>query len=289
MTMLSGWSYPETMEEALALLMQDEPRWEPVAGGSSWAFRRRTAEVGLMDLTRLPLAGITVQDGMLQLGATLTVEALRRAAAVRSASPMLHDVGESMRPRQLRNAVTVGGNIVQVFPWSDFPVAVLACGGRIQIVSPPAAARTEQTADEFFASHPRRRLERQLVTGILVPADGPGWGSAFLKLARSRVDLALVSAAARVRVEGGRVAEARVALGALHGLPERVSAVEQALVGAAVDEAGLAARLAELTRQTVHPVHDLRVSREYRCHVAGVQVGRVVERAIQRALGQAEG
>ncbi|MBM4319323.1 MAG: xanthine dehydrogenase family protein subunit M, partial [Deltaproteobacteria bacterium] len=142
----------------------------------------------------------------------------------------------------------------------------------------------EVAADEFFASHPRRRLEGQLVTGVSVAADGAGRGGAFLKLARSKVDLAIVSAAAWVRVEQGKVAEARVALGALRGLPERVSEVEQALAGAEAGDPTLAGRLAELTSRVVRPAHDLRVSRAYRCHVAGVILGRAVARALRRAL-----
>ncbi len=276
-----GWSYPRTLEEALRLLADPETRWEPVAGATSWHFRRPAADLGLMDLSRLPLGAVALEGAELVLGAGLRMEPLRRDPTVASASPLLLDVAEAMRPRQLRNAVTLGGNCLQVFYWSDVPVAALAAGAVFDILGP---AGTEQVgADEFFSSQPRRRCEGRLLTALRFPARRPGSGAAFAKLARGKVDLSVASAAVSVEVAGGRVQAARVALGALRGLPQRVSEAEAALVGAAAEDPGLQARVAAAVQAAVEVAHDPRASKEYRREVAGVLAGRVAATALERA------
>jgi CO/xanthine dehydrogenase FAD-binding subunit len=284
MSTLIGWAYPETLEEAVALLQQDEPRWEPVAGATSWVFRRRSGDVGLMDLTRLPLGGIADEGEQLRLGALVTFEGLRGSEVVRNRVPLLHEMAESLRPQQLRNCVTLGGNAVQVFAWSDAPVALLALGATLHLASSPDGEPREVDADSFFASHPRRRLERSLLVGATVPASRPGRGGAFQKIARSRVDLALATAAVTVELSDGIVRAARVVVGAVRGLPERLIAVEQALVGRPANDPALLSDTVQLAEGLISPVQDVRVSKEYRAHVAAVLVGRVLGRAVARGL-----
>jgi len=283
MSQWSGWAYPRTLDEAMALLQQDDPPWEPIAGGTSWAFRRSGQEGGLMDLSRLPWREVLAEEGTLRLGALLSVEELRRSLPVRDRAPLLQETAESIRPHQLRNAITLGGNVVQVFAWSDFPVALLALGATLHVATPPVGLEQQVPADDFFASHPRRRLEGRLLTGVTVPARRPGRGGAFLKFARSRVDLALATAAATVEAVDGLVVAARGVVGAVRGLPLRLARVEEALLGRPVDDPALPGVAVALAREGVTPVQDLRVSKDYRAQVASVLVGRVTARALARA------
>jgi len=274
------WFYPQSVAAALELLGQGSQHYEAVAGGSSWHFKRPAPSVGLVDLTRLPLNGVEVCADGLKLGALLTVEHLRRDATVAARCRILNEVAEAMRPQQLRNAVTLGGNAVQVFPWSDAPVALLAVGARFHLL--PGQPATIDASD-FYASHPRKLLDGRLLTAISVPVDTPGQGSAFRKLAQSKVDLSLVSAAVWVRVAEGAVKAARVVIGALRGLPQRVEAAEAALVGSASDDPAALRALQEAVQAGVTPVADPRVGRDYRRHTAGVMARRVAEQALARA------
>ena len=280
MTAQMEWSYPRTVEEALALLKSKEPRREAVAGGTSWHFHSPPPGVGFVDLGRLPLRTIELREGWLQLGALLSVEELRRSAALAEHAPLLREVAQSMRPMQLRNGVTLGGNCVQVFPWSDFPVATLALGARFHLDGRDPCLLD---ADEFFSSHPRKKVEGRLLTGVSVPQKVAGSGSAFIKLARSKVDLALVTAAVVLKIEQGRVSFARVSLGAVRGLPVRMKELETELVGSDASDPGLIDRAVEMVRGALNPIQDVRVSREYRRQVAGVIAARALARALSIA------
>lgn len=275
------WFYPQTVDAAVALIAQGPARYEPVAGGSSWHFRRPGPSVGLVDLTRLPLRAIEVVDGGLRVGALLTVEEIRRDPTIAAHAPILAEVAEAMRPQQLRNAVTLGGNAVQVFPWSDAPVALLAVGAELELQGTDGVEIVP--ADTFYSSHPRRRTDGRLLTALVVPVSKPAEGVAFRKLAQSKVDLSLVSAAVWVRLDGDTVQAARVVVGALRGLPQRVPGAEAALVGAGVDDAAALKALEHAVQAEVAAAADPRVGKEYRRLVAGVLARRVAAEALARA------
>src|SRR5467141_2164365 len=76
-----------------------------------------------------------------------------------------------------------------------------------------------------------------LVTHITLPAPRAGATSRYLKLRdRASYEFALASAAVVVEVAGGRFRYVRLAMGGIGTKPWRMTAAEQALTGAAVDE-----------------------------------------------------
>jgi xanthine dehydrogenase YagS FAD-binding subunit len=76
-------------------------------------------------------------------------------------------------------------------------------------------------------------LPGDLVTHIGLPAPLPGSHSGYLKLRdRASYEFALASAAVVLQVAGGRVRQARIAMGGVGTKPWRASAAEQVLVGA---------------------------------------------------------
>ena len=145
------------------------------------------------------------------------------------------------------------------------------------------SAERELPAEEFFVTHFTTALAPgELVTHTVWPAAGSGWGYAFEELAQRHGDFALSIAACAVRVEDGRVAEARLCLGAV---TERPTLVDAQLVGRAID--GEAARTAaEAARTAVEPVGTMHASSEYLRHITGVLTERAVLRA-WRAAGSA--
>jgi xanthine dehydrogenase YagS FAD-binding subunit len=80
--------------------------------------------------------------------------------------------------------------------------------------------------------------------------------SVYLQVSeKSAFDWALVSCAAAARVEGGKVSQARIVLGAIANVPHEVPAVRELLEGKAVDDA-LAAKAADLILEKAQPMSD---------------------------------
>jgi carbon-monoxide dehydrogenase medium subunit/2-furoyl-CoA dehydrogenase FAD binding subunit len=107
---------------------------------------------------------------------------------------------------------------------------------------------------------------------------GEGW--AFEEFALRHGDFALAAAACLLRVEDGRLAEARLVVGAVTDRPELLEA--QSLVGES-DEAEVA-RAGALAAAAVDPPPNLHASPEYRRRLVGVLIERAVRRAWSRAV-----
>jgi xanthine dehydrogenase YagS FAD-binding subunit len=119
---------------------------------------------------------------------------------------------------------------------SDMCVALAALEAEVRVVGPDGersiafADYHRLPGDEPWRDNTLKRGE--LVTAIDLPAEGFSSHYTYLKL-RDRLSyaFALVSVAAALKIEGGRVAQARLALGGVAHKPWRRPAAEQALTG----------------------------------------------------------
>jgi carbon-monoxide dehydrogenase medium subunit len=106
-----------------------------------------------------------------------------------------------------------------------------------------------------------------------------GWGAHYEKFNHVSHAWSIVGVAAAVRVEGGSIAEARVALTNMGLVPLRATGVEQALVGqpATADAIRQAAQRAD---EGTNPMSDANADEDYRRHLARVLTGRAVLAAV---------
>jgi xanthine dehydrogenase YagS FAD-binding subunit len=120
-------------------------------------------------------------------------------------------------------------------------VALAALGAIVQVLGPPGE-RTIAFADfhRLPGDTPQRdtNLEpAEIITAIELPAEGFATNYTYLKLRdRASYAFALVSVAAALRLEGGMIAEVRLALGGVAHRPWRDPAAEAALRGQAPNE-----------------------------------------------------
>jgi xanthine dehydrogenase YagS FAD-binding subunit len=136
---------------------------------------------------------------------------------------------------------------------SDLCVALAALEAKVHVTG-PSGNRVIAFAD--FHRLPGDTPERdtnlgpqEIITAIEIPARGFSANYSYLKI-RDRLSyaFALVSAAAALEIDGGRIAEARIALGGVAHKPWRVPEAEAALRGQAPDETAFA-RAADLLLQ----------------------------------------
>jgi xanthine dehydrogenase YagS FAD-binding subunit len=125
---------------------------------------------------------------------------------------------------------------------SDPATALLALDARVSLRGPDGEARVLPVAEFFTLPSEGHRQETairadELIQSIdLPPLDG-GTRTAYVKAMNRKVwAFALVSVAAALRVEAGRIVHARLVLGGVAPVPWRVHAAEEVLVGAEPDE-----------------------------------------------------
>lgn len=266
---------PTTLREALAILA-DGPA-TVVAGGTDVfpALADRPLRGPVVDLSRLEaLRGISREGGVVRIGARATWSDLVRAplpAAFDGLKAAAREVGAV----QIQNRATLAGNLVTASPAADGVPCLLALDAAVELVS---ANGTRRLALRDFVTGVRQTalVAGELVGAILVPAPPEGAVGAFQKLgARRYLVISIAMASALVWEDGdGRIAGARVAVGACSPVAQRLTTLEAALRGVPRSEAGdvvSAAHLAPLS-----PIDDIRASAAYRRHAAGELVRRVL-------------
>lgn len=124
-------------------------------------------------------------------------------------------------------------------------------------------AYTSAMADLLQPPSESRRTETLLEPGVLItslriPPPAPGTRMTYLKAMDRKIwAFALVGMAATLRMEGQRVADARLVLSGVANVPMRSVAAEDALIGATVDP-GAIDRAAELALDDARPLGDNR-------------------------------
>ena len=94
-----------------------------------------------------------------------------------------------------------------------------------------------------------------------------------------------VGAAVELDENQATIVSGRVALGAVAPTPLLADAVSRSLVGQPANDTTFA-NAAELARELISPITDMRGTQEYRYHVTGVLVERVLRAAVSRARGE---
>ncbi|MBZ9643281.1 xanthine dehydrogenase family protein subunit M [Streptomyces sp. PSKA30] len=102
-------------EQAVAVVSAD-PHASFLAGGTTQLDLMKDGVLGperLIDITRLPLGGITHTDSAIQVGALTTMEELAADPVVRERLPFVREALLLGASTQLRNMATIGGNLLQ--------------------------------------------------------------------------------------------------------------------------------------------------------------------------------
>lgn len=270
---------PASLAEAREALLELGPAGLPLAGATTLMFRYGDRPATAVDLTRCGLSGITRVDGSFHLGAATPIADLQ---GFRADGWVLDRVADSFVTQQIRNQSTVGGNVARVFPWSDFAVALQAldCGFVIA-----GAAPRRLGSDGYFKGQPARMYQPgDLLIRIEVPAVGAGEGFGYHKQTRTAAGFSQATAAAWLKVAGGTIQAARVALGAAVPLPRRLRELEAAVVGRSARERAVREAVGPALAG-LKPVATAGFTREYVGHLATVVVGDVVAQALRMAGG----
>ena len=285
MSQIAEYHRPRTVEEALKLLQQGGGRAVLLAGGTSLGVRLPNRIEALVDIADLGLDTIETKDGAVLIGAGVRIADLLTAPILRKLyGGILPQAARALGSTPLRNRITVGGNAVQVLPWSDLPGVLLAMEATFEIQSAGGRSRT-LPADEFYVRHPRTHLSpAEMVTGIRIPVPRYAHLGAFHKVARTKVDYAGLSIATTLQMEQNRVVTCRIVAGALRPLPLRIRQAETAVEN---QQAGRETfiRAAAIAAGAVEPTRDYRYSQRYRKHLLKVWTRRSLEEAAGRGPG----
>lgn len=284
---MGAYLRPADLDSALGALATEAPGgapWVVVAGATDHYPARvgRLPREDVLDVTAIAaLRGIEAIDGGWRIGALTTWTDLAEADL-----PPLFDglrtAALAIGGLQIQARATVVGNVCNASPAADGVPNLLTLDAVVELTS--AAGPRAVPVGEFVTGNRRTaRRPDELVTGLLVPAPLPATHvrSAFEKLgARAYlvISIAMVAAVVEIGVDG-RIARARVAVGACSEVAQRLVGLEADLAGRpASPETASIVGAGHL--EALSPIDDVRGTAAYRRDAAVVLVRRALERVL---------
>ena len=255
-----------------------------------------------------------VGDGA-EIGALTPLSVVEDSEYIRSQYRVLHEAVKTVASPILRNMGTIGGNICldtrcvwynQSLQWrrscgfcikkdgdlchvapggkkcwaafsGDTPPALLCLGAELEIAGPGGVRRV--AIKDFYTNigDARMKLEaNEMVTRVFLPEAAAGWRGSYQKLRiRGSIDYPLAGVAVAVKMNGGPIEAARLAITAVNPAPLLVPAAEHALLGKTIDE-HTAGVVGELAAKAAKPLTTSALTPEYRREVIKVYAKRAV-------------
>ncbi len=286
---MQNFSYhaPASLEEAFAVKGEHPETSRYLAGGTDlllameWGQDHVTAVIDLKGIAGLAEIEL-LPDGRWRIGALTPMARIEAHPELTAAFPALTEAAAVVGGPPIRNRATLGGNLCNASPAADTAIPLLALGAEAVLAS--ASGERTLPLGEFWTG-PRATVLQpgELLKAVHLPAPPPRSASAFARLTRTAMDIAVVNAAAAITLdEQGAFAKVACALGAVGPVVLPVPAMEQALRGKACNDETLA-EAASLAESAAQPIDDRRASAEYRREMAGVLAARALRRAHERA------
>jgi N-methylhydantoinase B len=276
---------PRSLDEALALKAEHGAGLTILAGGTD-IYPVRTQQAAwfagrpqnVLDLSGVAdLRGIAYGANGTRIGATTTWSAIAQTG-LPPAYDALRQASRQVGGAQIQNRATLGGNLCNASPAADGVPPLLALDAEIELASVGGSRRLPLSA--FVMGNRRTALAAdEIMLALHLPAQPVTMRSTFLKLgARSYLVISIASVAVNLALDRqGRIAAARIAVGACSAAPQRLGGLETRLLGQTPTSA-LADTVSADDLAALSPIDDVRASAAYRRDAALTLV--------RRALGE---
>lgn len=262
--MLTSVEVPDSAEAARAALQSGAL---PLGGGTqlmAHLAERAGEDVRLVSLRRAGLTGIDVDGGRVVIGAATTLADIEYDDRLGYLSGCVRAIASP----PVRGLATVAGNLFVPQPYGDLTAALLALDAELDVLGADGVrpVALERVVTDGLPPG-------DLVTRIRFTAPA-GDAFRFHKASRRRLNsAAIATVAARITIEDGVVADARIALGGLARHALRATGAERILLGRPLT-AEAVARAAEAAG--IEPFDDAYASAWYRARVFPVHLRRAL-------------
>jgi aerobic carbon-monoxide dehydrogenase medium subunit len=277
---------PKTIDDAVKLLAEVAAEdGRVLAGGQSlvptMAFRlAKPAHLvdinGVEALNRLAVAG-----DKLVIGACVRHAAFHKHVCEGPLGKLLTEVVRHIAHYPIRNRGTFCGSLAHADPASEWCLVLAALDG--EVVANSVRGERVIAARDFFKGIMTTALrDDELLVEARLPLLPAGTRCGFYEFSRRAGDFALAAAVGIYRLDGGKIAAPRLAVGAAEVNPRRIAEAERALLGAAPgDEAFRAA--AKAATAAIDPMEDIINTAEFRRDLVLAVARRALERAAAAA------
>ena len=276
-----------SVEGAIASLQRLGSDARVIAGGHSLLpmMKLRLANpdylIDINDLTDLAYIG---EDGdEIVIGALTRHVDLLKSELLAKQFPLFRDAEQVIADPVVRNRGTIGGSLCQADAAEDLSSVCTAVQAKA-VIRGADGLRVVALEDFHIGPYLTAVGDGELLTEVRIPVR-PGAGSAHEKVERRAGDWAIAAASASLWVDGGKIADAGVALSGVGPTTIHLARAEELLRGKAPSD-DLFVHAGQIASEDCSPSADGRGPVDYKRHLAGVLTTRALRRAAARALHQ---
>ena len=270
-----------SIDDAVQILAEQGTNARIVAGATDLMLEMergvRKGITTLIDITRIKgLDQIKLDEkDIIHIGPLVTHgECAASKLIIEQAFPLARACWEVGAP-QIRNRGTVAGNIITASPANDtIPPLV---GLNTTVVLQSIHGRREVPLAEFYKGVRLTAMKPdEMMVEIKFPALKNNQCGIFYKLGlRKAQAISLVNCAVILTLEGERIVNAVITLGAVAPIIVHANEAEEFLCGRELDDKTIE-KASELSKMAARPIDDIRSSREYRQEMVRVCVNRAL-------------
>jgi len=261
---LKTWYFPQTIEEALSLLVQNEVI--PHAGGTFILRTGKNRVRALLDLNALPLKTLHATENEYSIGSNVTFSEIAAWTALIDSAAILRQAAAQAASAPLRNRITLGGSLAARPIWSDLPAVLVALDALIEI---QGAVSGSFSAEEFYASSPLDGAS--LITAMRIPKRRGV--AAFKRITRTRFDYSMLDVACSLSLANHKIGRCCIAVSCATPKVVRLMDVEQQLLGQSPEHAVLSPIIEGFN---FSPVNDMRASKAYKIALLKITLKRML-------------
>ncbi|WP_040305831.1 xanthine dehydrogenase small subunit [Ahrensia sp. R2A130] len=167
---------------------------------------------------------------------------------------------------QVRSVSTMGGNLATASPIGDSAPSLIALDSALVLKS--SAGERRVSVEDFYTGYRETILrENEVIAAIEIPLSKDVEFRVYKVSKRYDQDISTVCGAFSVRMDGEKIASARIAFGGMAATPVRCRSAESLLVGKPL-EALNDARISDAIEADLAPMSDMRGTANYRMRVA---------------------
>ncbi|HON55977.1 MAG TPA: FAD binding domain-containing protein [bacterium] len=202
-----------------------------IAGGTSAYFVQANVEKIAIDISKLPLFGITAKRDSFRIGSLTTISDIMKKE---EDGFVLNRAAKRFVNQQIRNISTIGGNIARVFYWSDFPVVLKTLDGRIKITG--FDSKTLKISDVFHNSTTHKEaIGNAIIEYIEIPRLLKNMGFSYSKETRISSGFSSATIASFIELKDNKIKDVRITVGSVFIFPMRLFELENSLKGEPAD------------------------------------------------------
>src|SRR4029077_10576972 len=175
----------------------------------------------------------------------------------------------------IRMRGTFCGSLAHADPASEW--CLVAATLDATMIARSTRGERQIAAKDFFAGIMSTSLtEDELLAEVRLPLFSADTKFGFNEFSRRAGDFAMSAALVTYRLQGGKIADARVGVGGAEASPRRITEAEAALNGQAPDDKAFRAA-AEAAAKAIEPLEDHQTNAEYRRDLVRAVVRRALE------------